>query len=258
MSSWAEISGVRLPVALVGTSPFVGAGQFGPRALALHARFFGRPGAVAEVLEAAVEAGAGGVQALSYPFIVEAIRRKDRRRFLMTIEVDPRYGKYHWSGHRQCGVALPPEEALKLGNKCPVCGKPLTKGVEQRVEELADRPPGFRPEGAIDFIHLLPLSEIIASVIGARGPDEPEVWRIYDALVARFGGELSVLLDARRDEIEPVAGPLVAEAILRVREGCVKITPGYDGVYGQVELFEEGPPSPRKPAGGQMSLLDFM
>ena len=195
---------------------------------------------------------------LSYKAIVEAIRRKDRRRFLMTIEVDPRYGKYHWSGHRQCGVALPPEEALKLGNRCPVCGKPLTKGVEQRVEELADRPPGFRPEGAIDFIHLLPLSEIIASVIGARGPDEPEVWRIYDALVAHFGDELSVLLDAQRDEIEPVAGPLVAEAILRVREGRIRITPGYDGVYGQVKLFEEGPPSPKKPVGGQTSLLDFM
>ena len=79
MSSWAEISGVRLPVALVGTSPFIGAGQFGPRALALHARFFGKPGAVAEVLEAAIKAGAGGVQALSYPFIVEAIRAVEAR-----------------------------------------------------------------------------------------------------------------------------------------------------------------------------------
>jgi len=82
---------------------------------------------------------------LTYGEVLDAVRRKDPERFLFTIETDPAYGKYHWTGHRKCGVSLPPAEAIKLGNRCPVCGRPLTKGVEQRVEELADRPYGFKP-----------------------------------------------------------------------------------------------------------------
>jgi len=199
-----------------------------------------------------------GQDELSYRAVVEAIRKKDPRHFKLTIEVDPRYGKYHWSGHRKCGVSLPPEEAVKLGNRCPVCGRELTKGVEQRVEELADRPPGFRPEGAIGFVHLLPLSEIIMEVLGAQSPNSAEVWRIYEALVAKLGDEYTVLLDATREAISEVAGPALAEAIIRVREGRIKIIPGYDGVYGRIVLFEEGPPEPMRPRGGQMSLVDFM
>lgn len=195
---------------------------------------------------------------LTYEAMVSAIRRRDTKRLTMTIEVDPRYGKYHWSGHRKCGVALPPEEAVKLGNRCPVCGRPLTKGVEQRVEELADRPYGFRPEGAAGYVHLLPLSEIIMKAIGAQSPNSASVWRVYETLVAKFGDEYAVLLDASFKALREVAGPEVAEAIVRVREGRVKVIPGYDGVYGDIVLFEEGPPAPRAPKKGQLSLADFM
>jgi len=194
---------------------------------------------------------------LSYEAIVGATRRKDRERFLMTIEVDPRYGKYHWSGHRKCGVSLPPREAMRLGNRCPVCGKELTKGVEQRVEELTDRPPGFRPEGAIGYVHFLPLSEIIMEVLGAKSPNSAEVWRVDEALLARFGDEFSVLLDADYEGMEEVAGPAVARAILAVREDRVKVIPGYDGVYGRLVL-EEAPEEPKRALRGQASLLDFM
>ena len=195
---------------------------------------------------------------LSYRAIVGAIRRRDAKRLKMTVEVNPAYGKYHWTGHRKCGVSLPSEEAIKLGNRCPICGRELTKGVEQRVEELADRPYGFRPEGAVDYVHLLPLSEIIMKAIGASSPNARDVWRVYEQLVARFGNEYSVLLDAGEEDLRAVAGPLVAEAVVRVREGRVKIVPGYDGVYGEVLLFEGGAPRPMRPRGGQLSLLDFM
>ena len=200
-----------------------------------------------------------GPEELTYEVLVEAIRRKDLKRLVMTIEVDPRYGKYHWSGHRRCGISLPPEEAAKLGNRCPICGRQLTKGVEQRVEELADRPYGFRPERAADYVHLLPLSEIIMRVLGAQSPRAKEVWRAYEALVARFGSEYAVLLDAGREELAAVAGERLAEAILRVREGRVKVVPGYDGVYGQLIIFgDEVPEKPERPRRGQMSLVDFM
>jgi len=104
------------------------------------------------------EANVFELERLSYKEVIDAIRLKDKNRFKFTIETNPAYGKYHWTGHRNCGVALSPQEAIKLSNICPVCRRKLTKGVEQRVEELADRPLGFKPQGAIDFMHLLPLS----------------------------------------------------------------------------------------------------
>jgi PHP family Zn ribbon phosphoesterase len=137
-------------------------------------------------------------------------------------------------------VSLSSQEAIKLGNVCPVCRRKLTKGVEQRVEELADRPVYFEPENAIRFKRLLPLSEIIATVLGSDSPSTQKVWGIYNSLVERFGNEYNVLIDAPLDALSAVADREVAEAIVKVREGKVKVIPGYDGVYGRLDLSEEG------------------
>lgn len=169
----------------------------------------------------------------SYFKIINAIRMKDMKDLKFTIETDPAYGKYHWTGHRTCQVSLSPEEAVKLGDICPICRKRLTKGVEQRVGELADRPAGFKPEEAISFVHLLPLSEIIAIVCGVDSPSTQKVWRFYNLLVDRFGSEYKVLIDAPRNDLSAVAGDEIAEAIFNVRLGKAKVLPGYDGVYGQ-------------------------
>ncbi|MGQ9624372.1 MAG: endonuclease Q family protein [Candidatus Bathycorpusculaceae bacterium] len=176
---------------------------------------------------------------VTYEEIVDIIRRKDNGRFKFTIETDPAYGKYHWTGHRNCHVSLSPQEAIKLGNICPVCRRKLTKGVEQRVEELADRPAGSKPENAIGFMHLLPLSEIIATVLNTDSPSTQAVWKIYNMLIEKFGDEYAVLIDASMDALSKVVDKKFAEAIIRVREGHVKVTPGYDGVYGKLILFEE-------------------
>lgn len=185
------------------------------------------------------EANVFELKKLSYREIVDAIRLKDTERFKFTIETDPAYGKYHWTGHRNCHVALSAQEAVKLGNVCPVCRRKLTKGVEQRVEELADRPAGFKPRGAVGFVHLLPLSEIIATVLGVDSPSAQQVWSIYNLLVEKFGDEYSVLIDASKEALSTVVDEKIAEAIIRVREGRIKVVPGYDGVYGQLVIFDE-------------------
>jgi uncharacterized protein (TIGR00375 family) len=185
------------------------------------------------------EANVFELETLTYHEIVDAIRTKDPARFRFTIETDPAYGKYHWTGHRNCKVSMPPQEAIKFGNRCPVCRRNLTKGVEQRIEELADRPVGTKPANAIGYIHLLPLSEIITAILGVSYPSVQKVWDIYNTLVTRFGDEYTVLIDAPLAEISKVAEPRVAEAVIRVREGKVKIVPGYDGVYGQPIFFED-------------------
>lgn len=194
---------------------------------------------------------------LTYGEVLDAVRRKDPERFLFTIETDPAYGKYHWTGHRKCGVSLPPAEAIKLGNRCPVCGRPLTKGVEQRVEELADRPYGFKPENAIGYRHLLPLPEIIAEAIGASSPAVKEVWGVYAALVGRFGDEYTVLMETPFQELASVVDGRIADAVIRVREGRVKVIPGYDGVYGKLVIFEEAEEAEKRRVG-QRSLTEFM
>jgi len=185
------------------------------------------------------EANVFELEEISYHAVVDAIQAKDKRRFKFTIETDPAYGKYHWTGHRNCRVALSPQEAIKLGNICPVCRRKLTKGVEQRVEELADRPTGFEPESAIGFVRLLPLSEIIATVLNIESPSTQKVWSIYNALIEKFGDEYAVLMNAPLDVLGSIVDAKVAEAIVRVREGNVKVVPGYDGVYGRLVVFDD-------------------
>jgi len=185
------------------------------------------------------EANVFELEQMTYQDVVDSIRKKDPERFKFTIETDPAYGKYHWTGHRNCKVSLSPQEAIKFGNLCPVCRRNLTKGVEQRVEVLADRPFGFKPENAIGYMHLMPLSEIIATVMGVTYPSVQKVWDVYNTLVAEFGDEYSVLIYASMDEMSKVVEPRIAEAIIRVREERVKVLPGYDGVYGELVLFDE-------------------
>ena len=167
----------------------------------------------------------------SYFEMLEAIKKKDPKKFLYTIEVDPGYGKYHVDGHRACGIQMEPDEALKLKNICPVCKKELTIGVLHRVEELADRPVGFVPKGAIPFKTLLPLSELIAVVLGVQTPSK-KVWEEYNKLIGKFGNEINVLIEADEKELRAAAHGKIAEIILKNRLGEIKVKPGFDGVYG--------------------------
>ncbi|RJS83666.1 DNA helicase UvrD, partial [Candidatus Bathyarchaeota archaeon] len=179
------------------------------------------------------------LKVLSYEEVVNAIRSNDPHRFLFTIETYPEYGKYHWTGHRSCHVSLPPEEARRIGNICPVCHKKLTKGVDQRVDELADRPKGFRPEGVPGYKHLLPLSEIIQTVLGVSYPGAQSIWKVYNSLIRRFGNEYTVLLEAPLSELAKVVDVSIVDAVIRVREERVKVIPGYDGIYGEIRLHDE-------------------
>jgi uncharacterized protein (TIGR00375 family) len=169
---------------------------------------------------------------LTYADVFDAIRRKDPARFLFTVEVDPSYGKYHFTGHKKCSASFPPEEANRMGNRCPKCGKKMTIGVMQRVEALADRPEGYTPPGVIPFRRLLPLYEVISFATGVNRLYAKSVVDLQDKLVSRFGNEFAVLLDAPEEELARVVPAKVAKAILTSREGRVRVVPGYDGVYG--------------------------
>lgn len=174
---------------------------------------------------------------LDYFEMMDVIKNR-RKEFLFTIEFFPEEGKYHYDGHRNCGVSLSPKESLKLNNICPVCKKPLTVGVLHRVEVLADREEGFKPEGAIPYKHLVPLEEIIAEALGYRKESE-SVRRVYEDLILKLGSEMEILLEVDEEELFKKAPNRVAKGVMNVRRGDVEVIPGYDGVYGVVKVFRE-------------------
>ncbi len=192
---------------------------------------------------------------MTYSGIFDAVKEKDPKRFMMTIEVDPSYGKYHFDGHRQCSVCLDPSETKKTGSMCPVCRKPLTIGVLNRIEELADRPDGYTPSGAIPFKRLLPLTEIIAAVRGTDQLYSKHIWEDYGKLMERFGSEFEVLLNAHENDIRSTLNEKVARLVISIREGKAAVSPGYDGVYGRLSLEEGHTEKNRSP---QSSLNSFI
>ncbi|WP_018221939.1 UvrD-helicase domain-containing protein [Salinispora pacifica] len=191
--------------------------------------------------------------ARDYFAIREALRTGDG--LAGTIEFFPEEGKYHADGHRLCGVNWAPEQTRAAGGRCPECGKPLTVGVLNRVEELADRPVGHRPAHARDVTHLVPLAELLGEIntVGARSK---KVAGKLNDLIAALGPELEILTRTPLAEIDRVGGELLAEGIRRLRRGEVRRVSGFDGEYGVITLFD---PTEIRPGGGsaaQETLFD--
>jgi uncharacterized protein (TIGR00375 family) len=173
--------------------------------------------------------------------------------FLGTVELFPEEGRYHLSGHKGCGVRLEPAEARAVGMRCPVCGRRLTMGVLQRVEDLADRPAGARPPGAAGSGNLLPLDELLAEVAGV-GRTSKTVRRTLDAMLERLGPELPILERLPPDAIDQAGFPAEAEAIGRVRRGQVVRDPGFDGQYGSIRPAAEVTPAPEAVRASPLNL----
>lgn len=188
---------------------------------------------------------------LSYNSILEALKNSapqnvfqnnfsevNSPKILETIEFFPEEGKYHYDGHRLCGILLSPEESKKIKNICPKCGRPLTIGVMNRVESLANRPSDFFDSKRPPFKKLVTLDEIIADALGV-GKTTKSVLKFYNDLILNFGSELQVLTEAPISEIKLASNEIISEGIKRVREGKLNIVPGYDGEYGKISIFSE-------------------
>ncbi len=175
---------------------------------------------------------------MDYHHMIEAMKEPSKG-FLGTIEFFPEEGKYHFDGHRACGVCMDPKEAISHDNVCPVCGRPLTMGVAHRVEELADRPEGFVPEGALPCVHLIPLEEIIAEAFGVKSITA-RVRREYLRAVEMAGPELEILLWMPEEELRRILPGDVAQGIVNMRSERIEVAPGHDGLYGKIRVIVEG------------------
>ncbi len=171
---------------------------------------------------------------IDYFSILRALRNGEG--YVGTVEFYPEEGKYHLDGHRKCGVRLEPQQTLEYAKRCPVCGKPVTVGVMNRVVELADRSADVRPSTAGLVESLVPLPEILSEIFGV-GPKSKRVTESYGRLIAQLGPELEILNTVPLEEIKKQGSEVLAEAISRLRRGEVICQAGYDGQYGVIRLF---------------------
>ncbi len=183
---------------------------------------------------------------ISYPHMTQAMT--DGTGFDGTIEFYPEEGKYHMDGHRKCQVRFEPSETHAHDSLCPVCNKPLTVGVLNRVDELADRK---KPKLSKEFFSLVPLTEVLAQLLEC-GPATKKVSAVYEKLLAEMGPELPLLMDVPLEKIEASGGLLLKEAIYRMRTGKVIRLGGYDGEFGIIRMFED---SEKSALAGQMTLF---
>ncbi len=190
---------------------------------------------------------------LSYDGIRSALEKKDPRGFIGTIEFYPEEGKYHLDGHRKCQTRYRPRETEKIKEICPVCGKPLTLGVLNRVMALADRNMDD-DSGPADFCyHRVPLVDVLSEIL-LVGPQSKRVQRAYQSLLSKFGNETSILNDIEVKELENSGNPLLPEAIERMRSGRMNLIPGYDGEFGKISIFTK---EERNRLLGQRSMFDM-
>ncbi|HSX33563.1 MAG TPA: endonuclease Q family protein [Candidatus Saccharimonadales bacterium] len=189
---------------------------------------------------------------LSYDAVIGAIKTNDQR-LIGTIEFFPEEGKYHYDGHRDCGVRLTPAGTRMHGGLCPVCGKPLVVGVENRLETLAERPEGYLPKYPKRVEYIIPLAEILAELHNTKSAAGKAVTAQYHQVLEQLGNEFDVLRSVPLDKFEAAGFPLLKLAIERLRAGNVVKEPGYDGVYGTIKVFKDA--SERQATVNQLALL---
>lgn len=194
---------------------------------------------------------------LNYEDIAGALKqdRAGRCKIAYTIEFHPEEGKYHYTGHRACGVVQSPEETRVKGSICHVCGRPLTIGVEHRVDELSDKArltmkaaAKVNEKGVMGYFHpndkvkppyvmLVPLLEIIAEALGTSTASK-KADGLYEIMIEALGNELEILMRKDLEEISKIAGERVAEGVKKVRSGEIVVKPGYDGEFGVVKIWD--------------------
>jgi uncharacterized protein (TIGR00375 family) len=174
---------------------------------------------------------------VSYQKIYDNI--KNKKGMIETIEFYPEEGMYHFDGHRDCKFSCEPKESKKLKNICPVCKKPLIIGVLNRVEELADRPCGYKPKNVPGFKKLVELDKIIAEAFNVKNRNSVAVQKEYLSLINRFGPELYILLELDLNKADLEIDARIVIGIKRVRSGELIIKPGFDGQYGEVRIFSD-------------------
>jgi uncharacterized protein (TIGR00375 family) len=198
------------------------------------------------------------VRDTTFQEIKKAILRTGGNKPVLNVGLPPQEGKYNETACISCFTHYTLDEAIKRRWKCS-CGKRIKKGVRDRIREIATFNEPRHPDHRPPYIYLIPLSEIITKALGQHTPFTQSVTKRWDELIAAFGSEIAVLLDADIHEVAKVTIPAIVEAVQAFREHKVIIIPGGGGKYGTIELPTEEQiiPVSLGPKNSQTSLLDY-
>ncbi|MHC1611310.1 MAG: TIGR00375 family protein [Candidatus Methanospirareceae archaeon] len=180
------------------------------------------------------------VEEMGFEELEAAIKRERGRKPVLNVGFPPQEGKYNESACIRCYKHYSLTEAITRRWRCE-CGGLIKKGVRDRVDELADCD-GRHPEHRPPYLHLIPLAEVIGLAVH-KSPSSKMVQKIWEALLAEFGDEVTVLIDASIDSISGAHSDFntdthgrVVEGIKAFREGKISVKPGGGGKYGVIEL----------------------
>ncbi len=142
----------------------------------------------------------------------------------------PKHGKYHLTRCKNCLLFYKLEDAKKQNWRCGNCGGVIKKGVKDLIEELADSEGNpERPK----YIHIYPLTEIIATAHNIKSFFSKYVKEIWDKFIENFDNEIKVLIDVPVEELEKI-DKRVAQYIKAFRNDEIEQIPGGAGEYGKL------------------------
>jgi uncharacterized protein (TIGR00375 family) len=198
------------------------------------------------------------VKDATFDEIKKAILRKDGNRSVLNVGLPPQEGKYHETACRKCYTHYDINDAIRRRFKCS-CGGRIKKGVKDNINEKAELIEPEHPDHRPDYVHLIPMAEIITKAVGQRNPFTKTVTKRFDELVDAFGSEIEVLLEADINKVARVTAPAISSAIQAFRDNKVTIIPGGGGEYGKIILpSEDAITIPNLgPENKQSSLVDY-
>ncbi|MFA5126768.1 MAG: endonuclease Q family protein [Patescibacteria group bacterium] len=203
------------------------------------------------------EANVMDMSAGTFAEFADIIKKRDKQKFLYTIEFYPEEGMYHYDGHRLCNFSCAPENTKKkYKGICPKCKKPLTIGVLYQVDELADRAEDeVNASDHVPYKNIVPLPEIIADYLGVNKQSK-KVEALYQSIIRQAGSEFRVALDLDENELKKIMPANLADGVIRMRNNQIKLLAGFDGQYGRAEIFSDQQRELGKSLAKQNSLFD--
>lgn len=191
------------------------------------------------------------VKSLTYPALIKAIRANN---IIHTAEFNPSEGRYFLTGHRagkqghdNSYCIYSPKHTPK-NKTCPICKKKLTVGVLERTFELniaqgGNRELGFLPQNSRDFVHMVPLVEIIAKFYEIKSTTSKKVTKEYQKIVMELENECEMWFmepQSIEQKLDGIIEEGLIQAILEVRKGNFSFQPfGFDGTYGELYIGEK-------------------
>lgn len=146
-----------------------------------------------------------------------ALHNAKGRHIVKNYGMNPELGKYHSTVCQNCMQAVPYKSET-----CPYCGSnKVISGVSDRINELKDneeklsRPP---------YIYQVPLE-----YLPGLGP------KSFEKLLVQFETEMNIIHHASEADLKEYTKASIAEMIVQMRKGELKMLAGGGGKYGKVD-----------------------